>query len=447
MNKYQSYKPSGVEWFGDIPSNWDVYRLGLLGTFSSSGIDKKSNEGEGEVKMVNYTDLVQSRKYFPVQNGDKEYMVVTTPNSKLLEHSLKKGDMVFIPSSETKEDLGYSSLIDFDKSDVVYSYHILRFRFQKEVYHYYKKYLVNHHSVLNQFSLESKGTTRQIIGRNVFNNVKVVLPPLVEQNQIVQFLDEKTELIDKLISTKERKINLLKEQRTSQISQVVTKGLNPNVKMKNSGVEWINEIPEHWVTLGFTKIIKIRHGYQFREYDFTDVGIRIIKITQLDKDGYLNLDSCSFIDDKRLDEFERILIKENDVLMCLTGGTIGKIIKVGKVNEPLVQNYRVGHFSPLNDKIINDYVFWFMTSSLTTSQMFSEIRETGQPNIGMEDFGKMKVILPPLSEQIEIVKHLVLKTKEIDDLVSMEQKKIDLLKEYRQSLISEVVTGKIKVTI
>jgi type I restriction enzyme S subunit len=165
------------------------------------------------------------------------------------------------------------------------------------------------------------------------------------------------------------------------------------------------------------------------------------------RDTYnLNLDNCSFIDDKRIDEFEKILIKENDVLMCLTGGTIGKIIKVGKVNEPLVQNYRVGHFSPLNDKIKNDYVFWFMTSSLTTSQMFSEIRETGQPNIGMEDFGKMKVILPPLSEQIEIVKHLVLKTKEIDDLVSMEQKKIDLLKEYRQSLILEVVTGKINVT-
>jgi type I restriction enzyme S subunit len=253
-------------------------------------------------------------------------------------------------------------------------------------------------------------------------------------------------LIDKLISTKERKITLLREQRTSLINQVVTKGLNPNVKMKKSGVEWIGEIPEHWITLGFTKIIKIRHGYQFREYDFTDEGIKIVKITQLDKDGYLNLDNCSFINDNRLDEFERILIKENDVLMCLTGGTIGKIIKVGKVTEPLVQNYRVGHFSPLNNNISNDYVFWYMTSSLTTSQMFSEIRETGQPNIGMEDFGKMKVILPPLSEQIEIVKLLELKTKEIDDLVQLEKNKIDLLKEYRQSLISEVVTGKIKVT-
>ena len=86
-----------------------------------------------------------------------------------------------------------------------------------------------------------------------------------------------------------------------------------------------------------------------------------------------------------------------------------------------------------------------MSSSLTTSQMFSEIRETGQPNIGMEDFGKMKVILPPVSEQIDIVRQLEFKTKEIDDMVQLEQKKIELLKEYRQSLISNVVTGKIKV--
>jgi type I restriction enzyme S subunit len=208
-----------------------------------------------------------------------------------------------------------------------------------------------------------------------------------------------------------------------------------------SGVEWIGEIPEHWITLSFTKIIKIRHGYQFREYDFTDSGIKIIKITQLDRDGFLNLENCSFIDSNRIDEFERILIYQDDILMCLTGGTIGKIIKVGEVNESLIQNYRVGHFSPLNNKILNDYIFWFMTSSLTTSQMFSEIRETGQPNIGMEDFGKMKVILPPISEQEQIVTYLDEKTTIIDKLISTKQRKVELLKEQRTTLINQVITN------
>ena len=222
MNKYHLYKDSGVDWIGDIPSGWECIRLGMLGDFSSSGIDKKSKENETPVRMVNYTDLIQSRKYYPIQTGDKEYMRVTTPQSKLEEHRLKKGDMVFIPSSETHEDLGYSSLIDFDEDDIVYSYHILRYRTKKPIYHYYKKYLINHHSVLNQFSSECKGTTRQIIGRNVFNNVRVVIPPFSEQQQIVSYLDTKTSLIDSLIEKTKQKIELLKEKEPL-INEVVTK--------------------------------------------------------------------------------------------------------------------------------------------------------------------------------------------------------------------------------
>ena len=99
MEKDDSYKDSGVEWIGQIPSNWECVRLGMLGDFSSSGIDKKSNENETPVRMVNYTDIIQSRKYYPIQTGEKEYMRVTTPQSKFEEHKLERGDMVFIPSS------------------------------------------------------------------------------------------------------------------------------------------------------------------------------------------------------------------------------------------------------------------------------------------------------------------------------------------------------------
>jgi len=446
MKKYDSYKDSGVEWIGDIPSEWECIRLGMLGDFSSSGIDKKSKENETPVRMVNYTDLIQSRKYYPIQTGDKEYMRVTTPQSKLQEHRLKKGDMVFIPSSETHEDLGYSSLIDFDENDIVYSYHILRYITKKPVYHYYKKYLINHHSVLNQFSSECKGTTRQIIGRDVFNNVRVVLPPLSEQKQIVFFLDTKTTLIDSLIEKTQRKIELLKEKRTSLINEVVTKGLNPNVEMKDSGVEWIGEIPSHWVESQFKYYIKLRHGHQFRDGDFTDEGIKIIKITQLDKGGFLNLSNCSTIDKERLTDFEDILIFENDILMCLTGGTIGKIIKVGKVDEPLLQNYRVGHFSPIDSKSMgNNYMFYLMSSEVIVGQIFYDVRETGQPNIGMEDMNRMRICIPPISEQQKIVEYLDEQTQKIDKTISIEEKRIELLKEYRQSLISEVVTGKRKV--
>ena len=287
---------------------------------------------------------------------------------------------------------------------------------------------------------------RESINKIEFFGLELPYPPLSEQQQIVSFLDTKTSLIDSLIEKTQRKIELLKEKRTSLINELVTKGLNPNVEMKDSGVEWIGEIPSHWVESQFKYYIKLRHGHQFRDGDFTEEGIKIIKITQLDKGGFLNLSNCTTIDKERLTDFEDILIFENDILMCLTGGTIGKIIKVGKVDEPLLQNYRVGHFSPIDSKSMgNNYMFYLMSSEVIIGQIFYDVRETGQPNIGMEDMNRMRICIPPISEQQKIVVYLDEQTQLIDKTVSFEKKRIELLKEYRQSLISEVVTGKRKV--
>ena len=447
MKTYQSYKNSGEDYIGEIPEHGECSRLGMLGVFSSSGIDKKTNENEVSVKMVNYTDIIQSRIYYPIQSGEKEYMVVSTPSTKLEEHRLVKGDMVFIPSSETKDDLGYSSLIDFDETDIVYSYHILRYRTRKPIFHYFKKYLINHHSVLNQFSRDSKGTTRQIIGRNVFNNVRVVLPPLQEQEQIVNFLDEKTSIIDKLISTKERKIELLKEQRSSLINEVITKGLDPNVKMTDSGVEWIGEIPESWSLICVKHLVstKITDGPHETPI-FVDNGVPFLSVESV-QDGKLDFNKKRGYISIELNKIysKKCLPKKDDVLIVKSGSTTGK--------STIVETDEIFNiWSPLcivrsnQNKIIPKFTF-----TSVQSNYFRKFIELGwsfgtQPNIGMGVIENLKLVVPStIQEQQEIVEYLDKHTKEIDDLVQMEQKKIELLKEYRQSLISEVITGKIKV--
>ena len=443
MKKYSSYKPSGEDYIGDIPNNWECIRLGMLGVFSSSGIDKKTNDNETSVRMVNYTDIIQSRKYNPIQTGEKEYMVVSTPISKLNEHRLIKGDMVFIPSSETKEDLGYSSLIDFDENDIVYSYHILRYRTHKNIHHYFKKYLINHHSVLNQFSRESKGTTRQIIGRNVFNNVKVVLPPLQEQEQIVNYLDEKTTIIDKLISTKQRKVELLKEQRTTLINQVITKGLNPYVKMNDSGVEWFSEIPIHWKLLKLWLIIKKSElGGNYNGSTEND-GVPLMKMGNIDR-GKIKLEKIEYVEDTYSDSH---ILKYGDFLF----NTRNSIELVGKVciwrNELEKSIYnsnilRIYFKDFMNVEFMN---YQFNTNSIIGVLKLISKGTTSVSAIYYKDLSDIEIIVPPIQEQNEIVEYLDKHTTEIDDLVSMEQNKIELLKEYRQSLISEVITGKIKV--
>ena len=448
MKKYDSYKDSGVEWIGEIPSQWECLRLGMLGDFASSGIDKKSKENETPVRMVNYTDLIQSRKYYPIQTGEKEYMRVTTPQSKLEEHRLKKGDMVFIPSSETHEDLGYSSLIDFDENDIVYSYHILRYKTKKPVYHYYKKYLINHHSVLNQFSSECKGTTRQIIGRDVFNNVRVVLPPLSEQQQIVSFLDTKTSLIDSLIEKTQRKIGLLKEKRTSLINEVVTKGLNPNVEMKDSGVEWIGDIPSHWETgklknnsdLKISSIDKhiFEEEIQVIVCNYTDVYYNEFITSELP----LRKGSCSE------NEYLNFILKRGDVIITKDSESPTDIGVPSLVKENLdnvVCGYHLSIIKSNPKKLVGGYLFRQLQTNRIRS--YFEINSNGITRFGL---GKSSVletplILPPTSEQQQIVEYLDEQSQLIDKTISIEEKRIELLKEYRQSLISEVVTGKRKV--
>jgi type I restriction enzyme S subunit len=338
--------------------------------------------------------------------------------------------MVFIPSSETKEDLGYSSLIDFDENDIVYSYHILRYRTHKNIHHYFKKYLINHHSVLNQFSRESKGTTRQIIGRNVFNNVRVVLPPLQEQEQIVNYLDEKTTIIDKLISTKQRKVELLKEQRTTLINQVVTKGLNPNVKMKDSGVEWIGEIPENWEIVKLKFIFKEKKSTKNPLLNSGSISYGVVvykddeKIPETTKESYQELlDGEFLINPLNLNyDLKSLRIGMSRINVVVSQGYI--ILKINKGYNPNYYEFLLRKFDVVHMKSLGQGVRQTIS--------FTHIKE---------EF----LISPSEKEQLEIVEYLDKQTKEIDDLVSMEQNKIELLKEYRQSLISEVITGKLKV--
>jgi len=421
MKKYQSYKLSGNEFIGEIPEHWEPIRLGMLGVFSSSGIDKKIVEDEPIVRMVNYTDIIKSRKHNPIIDKSVDFMMVSTPTSKLNEHKLNKGDLVFLPSSETCEDLGVSSLIDFDEDDIVFSYHILRFQFNREINHYFKKYLGNYHSVLCQFSSEGKGTTRQIIGRNVFRNVWVVIPPLSEQIQIVQFLDEKTELIDRLISTKERKIDLLKQQRTSLINEVITKGLNPDVKMKDSFVDWIGIIPEHW------GIIKLKY-----------VG------------GICSGDTLQ--SDKINTEGLFPVYGGNGIMGYYTHfNYFHPVLSIGRVGEKCGNVHLVSQKCWINDNSLvldntNENIdLFYLFYSLTTRDLNVIRNQNTQPLITGTMVKNEYIPFPPISEQQQIVEHLDIRTKEIDELVSTEQKKIDLLKEYRQSLISEVITGKIDV--
>lgn len=208
---------------------------------------------------------------------------------------------------------------------------------------------------------------------------------------------------------------------------------------KPSEIQWFNQVPLHWETFRFIDKVFLKHGFQFRDFDFTDEGIKVIKISQLNPDGSLDTENCSFIDSARLREFKSIRISEDDILMALTGGTIGKIIRVGKVSEPLLQNYRVGNFFPNKKALDKTYLYFLLSSQITEEQINYLLNRNGQPNIGKESFKNMFFPLPPMEEQTAIAQYLEAKTQAIDKKINLLTQKAETYKELRKSIINDAV--------
>lgn len=444
MKKYDNYKDSGIEWIGGIPEHWEVKRIrhlaeiyGRIG-YRGYKVTDLVQKGEGAI-----TISPSNMKEFNMDFDSCTYLS-WDKYEESPEIMIYNGDILFVKTGST---YGKSSFVKDLPEKATINPQIVVLK-NIESNNKLLWYIIISNIV--QFQVEQSvvgGTIPTISQARINNYLFPITTDLKEQTAIANYLDRKTTEIDELIADKRRLLELYEEEKTAIINQAVTKGINPDTPMKDSGIEWLGEIPEHWQIANFNHYVFLRHGYQFRNFDFTSDGIKIIKITQLLASGKFETEKVSFIDENRLDNFKDILIKEGDILMALTGGTIGKIIRVPKVNEPLLQNYRVGNFFPINEQLSKDFLFWILSSNSILAQIFYDQRETGQPNIGKEDFGKMKIVFPKtIDEQTEIVKYIQAEIYRIDAKVNKIKKLIDLLTEYRTSLISEVVTGKIKVT-
>lgn len=221
LDKSVKLKDSSIEWIGEIPKHWEVIRLKTLGDISTSSVNKKIEGDEKLVSLVNYTDVYDNLNK-EVWNGSN-YMKVSAKPNQIIQKNLKKGDVLFTPSSETVEDIGVSAVVMEDLKNTLYSYHILRLRFNQKVYDNFKKYMFNNDFAQYYFSKSTKGTTRKILGLNDFNNLPIILPPSVEEQKLIaDFLDTKTTTIDKIVKNIETQITTLKELRKTLINEVVT---------------------------------------------------------------------------------------------------------------------------------------------------------------------------------------------------------------------------------
>jgi type I restriction enzyme S subunit len=435
MRKYPKYKDSGAIWVGNIPELWDAKRIKHItyvkGRIGWQGMRSDEFLDYSDSYVVTGTDFDNGRikwetcHQVPIERYDEDPFIQLKNDDLLITKDGTIGKVALVKQLPKIATLNSGIFLTRPKDESysnAFMYWILISDVFKTFYDFHKS-----------------GSTIQHLYQNVFNEFKFPIPPLPEQLQIVSYLDHKTTLIDQIISGSEKKIELLKEQRTATINHAVTKGLNPKAKVKDSGVEWIGEIPEGWEVISLKRLCKVKRGASPRPIDdekyFDENGeyswVRISDVSASKR--YLTQT------EQKLSELGSSLsVKMNpgDIFLSIAGS----------VGKPIITEIKC---------CIHDGFVWFehlkydkefLYRIFDLGTCFLGLGKFGtQLNLNTDTIGSLSVPNIPLSEQQQIVSYLDQKTKEIDDLIASEKKRIELLKEYRQSLISEVVTGKIKV--
>ena len=428
FKQYPSYKNSGVEWLGDVPEHWDLKRFKYI----LEELNELSELGDETLLSVSEYYGVKPRKE-TIDEGD----ILSRAESLSGYKKCKSGDLVMNIMLAWKRGLGITKF-DGIVSPAYAVFRLFSHNYSEDYIHY----LLRTDTYTNYFKSFSTGVmdSRLRLYPEYFGNLTNISPSLKEQNQIVSFLNTETTRIDNLISKQEKLIELLEEQRKSIISHAVTKGLNPNAPMKDSGVEWLGEVPEHWDVKSYrfvSKIYRGKFGHRPRndpslydgEYPFIQTG----DVARAGK--YIQTYS------QTLNE------KGKAVSQVFTSGTLVMAI-AANIGDTAILNFEayapdsVVGFKPHKNIDLEFLRFSFIASLQALEQ--TAVQST-QANLNVERIGALKTTFPPLSEQIEISNYLNAENEKNNHLISKQNQLIEKLKEYRASIISHAVTGKIDV--
>ena len=293
------------------------------------------------------------------------------------------------------------------------------------------------------------GSTIVHLYQETFVNFKYALPPLAEQQKLANFLDHETAKIDTLIAKQEKLIELLKEKRQAVISHAVTRGLNSDVPMKDSGVEWLGEVSDNWIVSPLKYYSKMQGGFAFSSGDFSESGIQLLKIANVYQNRLALERQPTYLNESYLSSHKDFVVTNGDILMSLTG-TLGKqdygfAVLVENNNEFLL-NQRVAKINAAKTNICQEYLLFSLWSDSYLSQLYSLPSGTKQANLSNDDVMGIVIAFPStIKEQKEIVQYVGTKLERFKLLNDRCTKKIELLKERKTALISAAVTGKIDV--
>jgi type I restriction enzyme S subunit len=438
---YPKYKAVGwasahASWLEEIPEGWEVKAIKRDFKIFNGATPKSANVEywSGQILWITPSDLSKLRTKY-----------IDDSIRKITKLGLNSCGTVLVPKGSivlsTRAPIGNVAISDKNMCTNQGCKSAVPRKVQDTRFLYYN--LLVSSSQLNNLG---KGATFMELSNEDFGSFKIPFPPLKEQTQIANYLDQKTKKIDTLIEKQQSLIELLKEKRQALISHVVTKGLDNTVLMKESGVAWLGEVPEGWevTRLGYISK-KIGSGKTPRGGSeiYTDIGILFLRSQNVYDEG-LFLEDVVRISEKINNEMENTKVKSGDILLNVTGASIGRTVLVPDNFEQANVNQHVCIIR-LNSKKYRKYISIVMKSLVIKNQIDAIQNGAAREGLNFEQIANFKISLPPLKEQTQIANYLDQKTKQIDTLIEKAKHSITLLKERRTALISAVVTGKVDV--
>lgn len=417
MRQYKTYINPGLEWIDKIPSHWSCMPLKRYGKFNKGLTFTKADLVEEGHPVVSYGQVHSKNNNGTHLNDELIRFVPDNFIANSYNSFVRKGDFIFADTSEDLE--GSGNVVYNDKDMLIYGgYHTVLFQTKNDD-NRYLAYLFSTDSWRSQVRSRVSGIKVFSITQGILSMTNIILPPEDEQKVIADYLDEKTTQIDSILKAREKKIQLLEELKTSIISKAVTKGIKKNIETKNSGVAWIGRVPKHWEIRKLKYIAFLKSGDTIPPSQFTDDGYPVYGGNGFR--GYTN---------KFNNEGKHILIGRQ-------GALCGNI------------NYADGKFYASEHAVVvyphkNENLTW-LGELLRISNLNQYSTSAAQPGLAVSNIVNICYPYPPEEERKEIAQYIEKNIDRIEKLKKRAKREIELLKEYRSSLITEVVTGKRKI--
>ncbi|HCE5420931.1 TPA: restriction endonuclease subunit S [Legionella pneumophila] len=439
-HKYNHYKILDIPWIDSIPEHWAIKRTKFIVSYIGSG---KTPRGGAEIYTDEGVMILRSQNIYNDGLRLKDVAYVDPEiEQEQINTRVKTGDVLL---NITGASIGRSAIVPLEFPIANINQHVCIFRpIKKHVDPVFLHFLLCSNLGQEQILSNENGTSREGLNFRQAGNLMFPIPPKEEQRSIVSFLDKKTAEIDVLITKKQKLLQLLEEKYRALITQAVTKGLNPKVTMKDSGVNWMGHIPEHWRIIPFKYVIYFQEGPGIMAVDFTEQGVPLIRIRNLTANK-VQLEGCNYLNPEKVEKIWKQFQLDVDDLLISTSATTGLVSSVGPEAKGAIPYTGIIRLKPKNKSIINEYIKLLVSSTLFFTQI--DLLKTGSTiqHFGPLHLGQMSICLPPLGEQSEIARLINLKTAKINRIKLKIEKAIELLKEYRSALITDVVTGKIDI--